>query len=115
MSSLSGSLKGCRRPRYVNRQRECFRPPGDLATADLQFQRRCWDRVFHWQSCLVYPGWTLDGWRTIQDSPSVDTGLGIHYFDICVPNRQRGPVRFTFFWLESREWEGRDYQVGVHA
>lgn len=59
--------------------------------------------------------WTLDEWRTNQDSLSIDTGLGIHYFDICVPNQQRAPVRFTFFWPESRKWEGRDYEVEVHA
>jgi glucoamylase len=57
--------------------------------------------------------WSLDDWHSSKDSPALTTALGIHYTDIVVPEDQRVPVRFTFFWSEAERWEGRDFQVGV--
>jgi glucoamylase len=55
--------------------------------------------------------WTRDEWRTATDTRSTATALGIEFADIPVPESQQAPVRFTFFWLESGQWEGRDYEV----
>jgi glucoamylase len=58
--------------------------------------------------------WSSDGWKTVTDSKTVDTGLGIHYADLetatLLPG---GNVAFTFFWPEANKWEGTDFQVVV--
>ena len=57
--------------------------------------------------------WTLDDWQTFEDTPSIPTGLGIHYIDIHVPRQQKAHVCFTFFWTSEGRWEGRNYSVEV--
>ena len=55
--------------------------------------------------------WSPDGWRTVLDTPTRDTGLGLHAAEL---DPQAGePVVFTFFWPEADRWEGRDFQVTV--
>ncbi len=81
------------------------------------------------QVCAVKIGYTLriqaptafrlhrsrDDWQTVEDEDSHPTDLGIEFVDIPVPLTQRAPIRFTLFWKTSGRWEGRDYEVGVHA
>ena len=57
--------------------------------------------------------WSRDDWQTVEDTPSLPTGLGIEYADISVFPSQRAPIRFTFFWTASGRWEGRDYEVAI--
>lgn len=57
--------------------------------------------------------WTIDEWQQSHDTPSTSTGLGKEYVDIEVPRDQLAPVRFTFYWTNSRRWEGRDFQVAI--
>ncbi|MBI2917335.1 MAG: glucan 1,4-alpha-glucosidase [Chloroflexi bacterium] len=57
--------------------------------------------------------WTHDEWRTIEDTPSASTALGIDFVDIPIVADQRAPVQFTFLWTGSGQWEGRDYAVHV--
>ena len=59
--------------------------------------------------------WTNDEWRTVRDTDSVATALGIHFIDVPVTQNQTAPLRFTFFWPEANRWEGTDYGVGVRA
>jgi glucoamylase len=58
--------------------------------------------------------WSLDNWTTVNDSKTIDTGLGVHYIDL--PTNRLSPgsnVTFTFFWPEANKWEGTDFQVVV--
>lgn len=57
--------------------------------------------------------WTADEWRTVNDTPSVATGFGVEFVDIRIAPGQQAPIRFTFLWMQSNSWEGRDYQVEV--
>jgi glucoamylase len=57
--------------------------------------------------------WTRDDWGTAEDSRSAPTPLGVDYYDIPTPPRQGGRIRFTFFWMESGRWEGRDFEVAI--
>jgi glucoamylase len=55
-----------------------------------------------------------DGWQTVTDSKTVDTGLGIHYADLETMGLSPGEsIVFTFFWTEANKWEGADFQVTV--
>lgn len=58
--------------------------------------------------------WSSDDWKTITDSKTVDTGLGIYYADLDTAVLSPGEsVLFTFLWLEANKWEGTDFQVTV--
>ena len=53
--------------------------------------------------------WTSDDWKTTQDNDSTYMPLGAEYVDIQVSEAQS--IRFTFFWLDTGKWEGKDYEV----
>ena len=57
--------------------------------------------------------WSDDEWRTPRDTSSTPTALGIEYVDIQVDAAQKAPIRFTFKWPVSNEWQGVDYAVEV--
>ena len=52
--------------------------------------------------------WSSDGWRTIHDTPTRDTGLGVHLADLPTEKLAAGgDVVFTFHWPEAGRWEGQ--------
>lgn len=58
--------------------------------------------------------WSNDGWRTIMDSKTIDTSMGVHYVDIPTSNLAPGSsIVFTFYWPEVDKWEGTDFQVTI--
>ena len=66
---------------------------------------------------LLSPGvvhWSIDGWKTAQDSKARDTGLGIYILDLPTASLTAGSqAMFTFYWPEENRWEGTDYSVTV--
>lgn len=58
--------------------------------------------------------WSADDWRTPQDTPTRDTGLGVFVADLPTAGLPAGKtVRFTFYWPGANRWEGTDFAVGV--
>ena len=58
--------------------------------------------------------WSADGWRTVDDRATRDTGVGLHYVDLPTASLPAGAtVVFTFFWPEANHWEGQDYSITV--
>lgn len=58
--------------------------------------------------------WSADGWKTIQDTDTTDTGLGVSYADLPTAEIATGDgVCFTFYWVQASCWEGRDFVVRV--
>ncbi|MCI4335508.1 MAG: glycoside hydrolase family 15 protein, partial [Thermoplasmata archaeon] len=57
--------------------------------------------------------WSADGWRSVEDTESIATGIGAEYVDLELPPTTPGPVQFTFFWTSRGEWEGKDFQVDL--
>ncbi|OGP81865.1 MAG: glucan 1,4-alpha-glucosidase [Deltaproteobacteria bacterium RBG_13_65_10] len=56
--------------------------------------------------------WSSDGWRSALDTPTRDTGLGVHVADL--PSERLAPgtlIDFTFFWPEAGRWENVDFAV----
>jgi len=66
---------------------------------------------------LLTPGvvhWSLDGWKSWQDTKTRDSGVGIHILDLPTASLPSGgKVDFTFFWPEENQWEGTDFSVVV--
>jgi glucoamylase len=66
---------------------------------------------------LLSPGfvhWSIDGWKSFQDTNTRDTGLGIHTLDLPTATLPvGGQAAFTFFWPKENRWEGTDYVVTV--
>ena len=47
--------------------------------------------------------WSDDEWKTVKDTASTPTAVGVEYVDIEVAASQTAPLWFTFFWpQESR-------------
>jgi len=57
--------------------------------------------------------WSNDEWRTVKDTSSSSTRLGVEFVDIPIVEAQQAPVRFTFFWTTSNHWEERDFMVSI--
>ena len=58
--------------------------------------------------------WSTDGWKTVSDSDTVATGLGLHVLDLPPQRLTDGTiVRFTMFWPAQNRWEGTDFQVRI--
>src|SRR5437879_2109669 len=60
--------------------------------------------------------WSDDGWQTVHDRATRDTGLGIYVADI--PTHRLDPGRtvvFTFFWHQAQHWEGVDFSVTIQG
>jgi glucoamylase len=58
--------------------------------------------------------WSADGWNSVQDLSSHDTGLGVHFTDLPTQALAAGTrITFTFHWLEAARWEGTDFEVVI--
>jgi len=57
--------------------------------------------------------WSDDEWRTVRDTSSTSTSLGVEYVDIQLDAAQSAPLRFTFNWPLDHQWQGVDYAVEV--
>ncbi|HUK25387.1 MAG TPA: glucan 1,4-alpha-glucosidase [Terriglobales bacterium] len=60
--------------------------------------------------------WSLDDWKTANDTTTQDTGLDLHIADLPtngLPPAQK--VVFTLFWLQRQQWEGVNFCVAVEA
>jgi len=58
--------------------------------------------------------WTIDGWRSTNDSMTRDTGIGVYVVDLATDNLKSGErVDFTFYWLDAGKWEQKDFSVAI--
>jgi len=58
--------------------------------------------------------WSVDGWRTVHDTATHDTTLGVHLVDLPTAGLPMGAwVDLTFYWPQVAKWEGVDFRVGV--
>jgi glucoamylase len=63
-------------------------------------------------ACRVH--WSFDGWRTVHDKDSTESGLGVHVVDLPTAALLRSTnVAFTFFWPQAGRWEGADFSIQV--
>jgi glucoamylase len=58
--------------------------------------------------------WSTDNWRTVTDTDTRDTGLGLHVADLSTEKfKPETQIVFTFYWLGDRRWEGKDFTIEV--
>jgi glucoamylase len=58
--------------------------------------------------------WSIDGWKTSQDTNTRDTGLNTYILDLPTASLPGGSqVVFTFYWSRESRWEATDYKVTV--
>lgn len=101
-------------------------------TVDRYLVRRCTSPYFPWRfnhKCRAMPAgrvlrietlaparvhWSSDDWRTVVDTDSRDTGLGLHVVDLPTSRLPAGStIRFTFYWPDARRWEGTDFATRI--
>ncbi len=62
--------------------------------------------------CVVR--WSVDSWGTPEETPSEDTGLGVHIVDLPTGTLPiGGRIDFTFHWPGANRWEDADFQVAI--
>ncbi|HZW64524.1 MAG TPA: glycoside hydrolase family 15 protein, partial [Hanamia sp.] len=57
--------------------------------------------------------WSADRWKTIQDTDTWDTRLGIYVADIELKETETDKIYFTFFWKKANHWENQNFSIGV--
>jgi glucoamylase len=58
--------------------------------------------------------WSADGWQTVDDTPSRDSGFGIHFADLDTTKLLVGSIIvFTVHWAAGSRWEGIDYRLAI--
>jgi glucoamylase len=58
--------------------------------------------------------WSIDGWKSSQDTNTRDTGLGTYILDLPTASLPAGSqVGFTFYWPQEKRWEGTNFNVVV--
>src|SRR5579863_10527986 len=56
--------------------------------------------------------WSIDGWKSSQDTNTRDTGFGTYILDLPTASLPPGSkVDFTFYWPQESRWEGKNYNV----
>ena len=56
--------------------------------------------------------WSLDGWKTVNDTETRESGLGCWFADLPAAQSPAGAkIVFTFRWED--RWEGRDFSVEI--
>ena len=57
--------------------------------------------------------WSVDSWKTSNDTETIDTKLGIHLADIDLRKSGSEKIQFTFFWKKANHWEDKNYQLPI--
>jgi glucoamylase len=58
--------------------------------------------------------WSSDDWNTAKNITTEDSGLGIYYIDLPTSEMEIGKsISFTFHWIQSNEWEGKNFSVAI--
>jgi glucoamylase len=58
--------------------------------------------------------WSDDSWRTMYDTPTKDTGLGVYYADLVTKHISvGGTVEFTFYWNQAGKWENANFAINI--
>ncbi|RZD15185.1 MAG: glucan 1,4-alpha-glucosidase [Candidatus Acidulodesulfobacterium ferriphilum] len=58
--------------------------------------------------------WSDDGWHTVKDTQTKDSGFGVYYADLPSSNiPEDGEIAFTFYWINANRWEGSDFNVQI--
>ena len=70
---------------------------------------------FGWSSLApAVVHWSTDSWRTVHDTPTRDTSLGVHVVDLATKDLHvDDEVEMTFYWKEVARWEGADFVICV--
>ncbi len=60
--------------------------------------------------------WSVDDWKTHEDTKSRDVGLGLHVADLATQSLPDGKeIKFTFYWPAAGHWEGTDFIVRIDS
>ena len=58
--------------------------------------------------------WSADDWQTTRDTPTRDSGFGVHIADLDTAGiLAGGGVVLTLRWAADSRWEGTDYRIAI--
>jgi glucoamylase len=57
---------------------------------------------------------STDNWESFSEHVTQDTGFGVHFIDLVRGQLVAGgTLRFTFYWPQVDEWEGKNFEINV--
>src|SRR5438094_940349 len=60
--------------------------------------------------------WSADAWRTVHDTETIDSEIGVHVADLPTAQLLDGSnIVFTFYWSRVGRWENVDFTVVVRS
>jgi len=60
--------------------------------------------------------WSSDAWRTVHDTETIDSGIGMYIADLPTAQLLDGSnIVFTFYWSRVSRWENVDFTVVVRS
>ncbi len=69
-------------------------------------------RVEAMEPALVH--WSADAWATRSDTPTIDSGMGVHVADLPTADQAAGTaIVFTLFWLNAKTWLDADIRIEI--
>jgi glucoamylase len=84
-----------------------------------RFNQKCRSLLLgHWLRIEVLAAatvhWSTDGWRSVRDTPTQDSGFELHFADLDMTGLAAGDeLVFTFRWSAADRWEGIDYRLTI--
>lgn len=58
--------------------------------------------------------WSNDGWQTLSEDATRDTGFDVHIIDLTSQRLSLGAtLQFTFYWPQANKWEGKNFEIKV--
>ena len=73
--------------------------------------KKKWVRIEALSSAMVL--WSVNNWKTTNETQTCDTGLGIHFADLHTSATNHDNIRFTFYWQDAQCWEQKDFEVKI--
>jgi glucoamylase len=96
--------------RYVRQKKSSEIEMWTLAHQPPRIQRGKVLRIITETPAMIH--WSADGWTTVKDSHTRDSGLGCSFADLPAAELPAGArIVFTFLWQD--RWEGRDFSVEI--
>ncbi len=68
-------------------------------------------RIETLSSAIVW--WSIDDWKTTNETATLNTGLGVHVADLPTKTVNEANILFTFYWQDAQHWENNDFKITI--
>jgi len=100
------------RERYVNRRMESRVFIWSLNSKYNYFPKGKILRIVSVNPAVVRS--STDNWITANDTPALDSGLGVYFADLPTEKLEKGSrIKYIFYWYDTETWDKNNYMLSV--